>query len=88
MKIKHWQGYGTLNAKRLSSPANTLVVEVWGDHEWGIEHHDMYDVFNWLVLKFEPKRKLEEFKELKTKSFVLNKEDHCIYTMRFKEEIY
>lgn len=83
MKIKHWQGYGTLSAKKLSSSADTLVVEVWGNHEWGLERNDMYGVFNWLVRKFDSSRTLDEFKAMKMKSFELNGEDHCVYTMRF-----
>lgn len=86
MKIKHWQGYGTLSAKKLSSSDDTLVVEVWGNHEWGLELNYMYDVFNWLVKKFDSSRTLDEFKTMKMKSFVLNGEDHCIYTMQFSRK--
>lgn len=86
MKIKHWQGYGTLNAKKLSSSADTLIVEVWGNHEWGLELNDMYNMFNWLVKKFDTSRTLDEFKTMKMESFVLNGEDHCIYTMQFSRK--
>lgn len=54
MKIKHWQGYGTVEAKRLKTTNNkalgtkTVVIEVRGNHEWGLERFDKYDVHRWL----------------------------------------
>lgn len=69
MKIKHWQGYGSVNAVKKGKPKvvrNTdiryaglgeelceLTVTVSGNHEWGIEHDDKYDIFNWLLKKFD-----------------------------------
>ena len=56
MKLKHWQGYGSVTAKRLSNTSDgefrTLVVQVTGDHEYGLVRDDAYDVFNWLVRRF------------------------------------
>jgi hypothetical protein len=57
MKIKHWQGYGCVNAKKISDNDNILVVEVKGNHEWGLKRNDKYDVFNWLVKRFTKKCK-------------------------------
>ena len=89
MKIKHWQGYGTLNAKKISSTKDTLVVEVWGNHEWGLERDDPYDVFKWLVEKFDKTRKdYTEIEDIKMKDFYAKDGridvEHCIYTIRFR----
>ena len=53
MRIKHWQGYGNVEAKRIQDKNCTLHVRVTGNHEWGIRRDDIYDLFNWLVLKFD-----------------------------------
>ncbi|MBO5435316.1 hypothetical protein J6A31_05825 [bacterium] len=54
MKIKHWQGYGCVSArklseKKLSETTAILKIEVKGNHECGIERNDTYDVFRWLL---------------------------------------
>ena len=57
MKIKHWQGYGCVNAKKIKKSTKrgmtTLVVEVTGNHEWGLRRDDMYDLKRWLVDRFD-----------------------------------
>ncbi len=57
MKIKHWQGYGTIDAKKISIKNNnnhtTLHVRVSGNHECGLRRDDEYDLFNWLVKRFD-----------------------------------
>ena len=57
MKIKHWQGYGCVNAKKISMKNNNsktvLHIRVTGNHECGIHRNDNYDLFNWLVKKFD-----------------------------------
>ena len=57
MKIKHWQGYGTVNAKKISAKEEngikTLMIEVTGNHEYGLVRNDIYDVYNWLVKRFD-----------------------------------
>ena len=52
MKIKHWQGYGSVNAFKVKDNSCDLHIKVVGNHEWGIERDDRYDAFNWLVKKF------------------------------------
>ena len=54
MKIKHWQGYGTVNAMKIHD-SNTLHVKVVGNHEWGIYRNDEYDLYYWLVKRFDKK---------------------------------
>ena len=53
VKLKHWQGYGTVDARRVKDPRVTLHVKVSGNHEWGLRRDDLYDVYNWLVKRFD-----------------------------------
>ena len=53
MKIKHFAGYGTVEAKRIKNASCTLHVRVSGNHEWGLRRDDEYDLFNWLVKRFD-----------------------------------
>ena len=53
MKIKHWQGYGTVSAQKIKDKNCTLHVRVTGNHEWGLALRDTYDLFNWLVKRFD-----------------------------------
>ena len=45
MKIKHWQGYGTVSATRIKDKSCTLHVLVTGNHEWGLRRDDLYDLY-------------------------------------------
>lgn len=62
MKIKHWQGYGSVTATKKSKTTRTnsygykhttLVVEVKGMHEWGLLTDDDYTLYNWLIKRFD-----------------------------------
>lgn len=54
MKIKHWQGYGCVNATKCKdSLPSMLHIRVEGNHEWGIVLEDEYDLYNWLVKRFD-----------------------------------
>ena len=59
MKLKHWQGYGNVNATKKSSNIDkttnikTLIIEVIGNHECGIVRNDKYDLYNWLIKRFD-----------------------------------
>jgi len=57
MKIKHFQGYGSVQAKKVSKTIvgdkTKLVIEVKGNHEYGLVRNDIYDVKRWLFDKFE-----------------------------------
>lgn len=66
MKIKHFAGYGSVNAKKVSreefedymcEKKIRLVIRVWGMHELGLERGtwDTYGIFNWLVKRFDKK---------------------------------
>jgi len=61
MRIKHFMGYGSVNAKVVEKGLKTdvangllrkyLKINVWGNHECGLERDDKYDINNWLVKK-------------------------------------
>lgn len=56
MKIRHFQGYGTVTATRLKDRdrgAWTLAIRVYGNHECGLRVHDIMDAYDWLVKKFD-----------------------------------
>ena len=62
MKIKHFAGYGSVNAVKVSKKNVTdmfgnekieLVVKVSGNHEWGLERNDAYDLYHWLIKRFD-----------------------------------
>jgi len=58
MKIKHFAGYGSVQARKVSKTKTAdgktkLVVEVKGNHEWGLVRNDIYDVYHWLFKRFE-----------------------------------
>ena len=53
MKIKHWQGYGIVNARKVKDKNVTLHISVTGNHEWGLRRNDDYDLYNWLVKRFD-----------------------------------
>ncbi len=56
MKIKHWQGYGSVSAKVVNKSIDeyfeTVSIVVSGNHECGIDcHHDYSRVNEWLLEK-------------------------------------
>ena len=53
MKIKHWKGYGTVSAQKIPDRNCTLHIRVTGNHEWGLRRDDLYDLYNWLVKRFD-----------------------------------
>jgi len=72
MRIKHYAGYGSVEAKKVSKTTLTneygekkvkLVVRVKGNHECGLVRDDIYDVKHWLFDKFE-KNFLGEYDEI------------------------
>lgn len=58
MRIKHYSGYGSVQAKKVSKTRvggdkTKLIVEVKGNHERGLVRHDIFDVRKWLFDRFE-----------------------------------
>lgn len=57
MRLKHWQGYGCIDAKKTGMKSNrdgtkTVEITVTGMHEYGLVRDDRYDVYDWLVRRF------------------------------------
>lgn len=96
MKIKHFQGYGSVTAKKKSrtvTPDNKikLIIEVTGNHECGLVREDPYDLFNWLVSKFD--KSIENYRQIEnvnieTKSVTLDNKltDQAIYTFTIRKD--
>lgn len=66
MRIKHFSGYGTVNAIKIEKKVvnkttlyveNLLKVKVTGNHERGLTRSfdDPYLIYNWIVKRFERK---------------------------------
>ena len=58
MKIKHWQGYGIVDAKNISKKKNpdestSIHIKVTGNHECGIHTEYSWNVSDWLLSKFD-----------------------------------
>lgn len=56
MRIKHWSGYGLVNAKKINDGKATLHIRVEGDHEMGVKREPWDDslLYSWLVKRFDP----------------------------------
>lgn len=54
MRIKHWAGYGCVSARKAKdSNPFTLHIRVEGNHEQGLIRNDEYDLYKWLVCRFD-----------------------------------
>lgn len=55
MRIKHWAGYGCVNARKINDGQAKLHVRVEGDHERGVKRDtwDTFLLYNWLVKRFD-----------------------------------
>ncbi len=61
MRIKHWQGYGFIQAENLGMRDNCIKIRVTGEHEYGLDRSDdTYDCVNWLLHKFRPYKDITE----------------------------
>ena len=62
MKIKHYAGYGTVEATKVSERKldgeRFIRIKVKGNHEYGIHLDDIYEIAHWLLPKFS-----KEFKD-------------------------
>lgn len=94
MKLKHWQGYGSVNAKKMSESTRkdpfygdkkTMHIRVTSNHEYGIEREDKYDVFNWLLKRFD--KTVESYRQITSVRLVSGIEngiDVCDYFIEYK----
>lgn len=93
MKLKHWQGYGCITATKIKSKNNELVIKVCGNHECGIERDDLYDIFNWLVKRFDKESKSMSFQDWKMKHNptmtlipdMKNGVEECTYILKYAQ---
>lgn len=87
MKIKHFAGYGFVEAEKVSyreyekygELLKEIVIRVTGDHEWGLEREDTYDVYHWLLVKFDKKVKpysLTLIENLEIQDYFKEQPDH------------
>ncbi len=88
MKIKHWQGYGCVNAKKISMTTNSdgktvLKVQVTGNHEYGIETDDDYTVNNWLIKRFDKTANNPRHIDIHTQTSFQNGVEVCDYTITY-----
>ena len=83
MKRKHWQGYGTVNAKAIRK-SNTIYITVTGTHECGlaIPYHDKYRLAEWLGIKSLGNFKAEDVISFSTTNI---SDTECLYTVIIKE---
>lgn len=51
-KIKHWAGYGTVQAERVKDPSCKLHIRVVGNHECGLSTW-ADTAYGWLVHRFD-----------------------------------
>lgn len=97
MKIKHWQGYGLVEATKIEKTTKEgrtwITVKVKGNHEWGIHRDDVYDVSRWLLPKFSKEFKSGEknYRNIEYLNLVDGYEkdekgeyiDTCLYEIQF-----
>ena len=86
MKIKHFAGYGSVEATRIKNASCTLHIRVHGDHEYGLRRDDDYDLFNWLVRRFDKSIKsYEDWHRMDPKVYIIEwssdmgRHDYCDY---------
>ena len=89
MKIKHWQGYGIVNAVRKKSKDYDLVVLVSGNHEWGLRRDDEYDLFNWLIRRFDKTVADKTYAEVRPEVYIQHWDydgtEYCQYSFKYRK---
>ena len=93
MKAKHWQGYGTIDMKKISQNIDdgikTIVVQVSGNHEWGLVRNDIYDIHRWICSRLAKDcKEYRDIVDLKLNSYYkkINNLDVevCDYTISYR----
>jgi len=93
MRIKHWQGYGLVDAKKVSKSEKdgvvTMTIKVSGSHEWGLRREDTYDCYNWLLSKFDKRvngyKHITEMKIISNTYETINgvEVETCVYRFKY-----
>lgn len=78
MKLKHWQGYGSVDARLIKKTDREVTIEVTGAHEYGLVRDDLYDAKKWLLDRF-----CKDAKEAKYYNL-----DMFVYEESWKKAIY
>lgn len=88
MKLKHWQGYGSVDATKIRKTVQrgivTLIVKVKGNHECGLRRDDHYDLANWLIKRFD--KTFKDYRSIQNVSIRETEEngvDVCVYTFTY-----
>lgn len=89
MKVKHWQGYGSVDMKVISRKqtenTKTIVVRVSGDHEWGLVRDDEYDVHRWICSRFAKDCKsYVDIIDMRIQSDYTKDVETCDYTITYR----
>lgn len=87
-KIKHFQGYGTVQAVKIKDKSCTLHVKVIGNHECGLRRDDDYDLYNWLVKRFDKSFETymdfrEKRPQIEIEESIVNGVDVCDYRFTY-----
>lgn len=88
MKIKHWQGYGSVTAVKKEKTKNngmtTISIQVTGDHECGLIRNDKYDVYNWLLKKFD--KSVESYRDIEFMNIkdLYTSPESVVYTITYR----
>lgn len=84
MKLKHWQGYGSVNAVKVEDKPTEVTILVTGLHEYGLVLEDVYDAKKWLLDRLCPKYK--DIPYWKVTLFVYEENyKRALYTFRPKD---
>lgn len=89
MKIKHWAGYGCVNAKcnlrhKIASTGDAVItIEVWGNHERGLQppYFDYSDWHRWLGKRYH----MDRIVYVCTDNFYVKDVEHMVVTFETKE---
>ena len=87
MKIKHWQGYGSVNMQVIQNTPDYVKIDVSGLHEYGLERDDRYDVCKWLLNKVKGHKEdlWTNIKGMTLESYEDNLGiEHCTYTITLR----
>lgn len=102
MRIKHWAGYGTVNAKKVTDyhhcryarKFRVIQIEITGDHERGLCRYDGYDIHHWLGKYFAKDKTYKDLVNYDVQQGWVGGDGYttqgahevAIYTLEYKED--